>query len=147
MNHDQETDHRTTAMEGAVQNTKDSRGKNTPESSRFLELPDLGCQRSLHSLIEDDLESQENGSFEMARLLRQCEEAVDSDAVTIEAPISHAEVPSEGNSVEPGHPTNSTGCSCDENSNTIKTREKSSTEPTHVSLWKRLFKRFIAIHR
>lgn len=144
MNHDQETDHRTTSMEGAVQNTKDSRGKDTPESSRFLELPDFGCQRSLHSLIEDDLVSQENGSFEMARLLRQCEEAVDSDAITIEAPISHAEVPSEGNSVEPGHPTIST--SCDESTNTIKTGEKSNTKPTHVSLWRRLFKRYTAVH-
>ena len=125
----------------AMHTTRDiQRNDGALGSYSSLELPNLGHQRSLHSLIEDDLESQENGSVEMARLLRQSEEAVESDAVTVEAPAS--EMLHEGTNLEPGHPTNST--SCDEGRHHSKMIEvKSDTKPdAHVGLWQSLSKRF-----
>lgn len=102
----------------------------------FLGLPKLGHQQSLQDLIEDDLQSRDDGSIEMSTLLLRTDGNADSDSATIAAPSSRPpdEVPGpeyrklfkdENNSRSP----DATGSKCTE-------------KPSHQNFWRRLIRRY-----
>lgn len=105
----------------------------------FLGLPKLVHQQSLQDLIEDDLQSRDDGSIEMSTLLLRADGNADSDSATVAAPSSRLpdEVPgSEYRTLlEPRS---------DENSSPSPdvTGSKCTGKPGHPNFWRRLIRRY-----
>lgn len=76
-------------MEAAAQRIeKHSEEVDNGGHGSFLGLPKLGHQQSLQDLIEDDLQSRDDGSIEMSTLLLRTDGNADSDSATVAAPLS-----------------------------------------------------------
>lgn len=105
----------------------------------FLGLPKLGHQQSLQDLIEDDLQSRDDGSIEMSTLLLRTDGNADSDSATVAAPSSRLpdEVPG------PEYRTLLKPRS-DENSSRSPdvTGSKCTGKPSRQKFWRRLIRRY-----
>lgn len=105
----------------------------------FLGLPKLGHQKSLQDLIEDDLQSRDDGSIEMSTLLLRTDGNADSDSATVAAPSSRLpdEVPG------PEYRTLFKPRS-DENSgrSPVVTGSKCTGKPGHQNFWRRVTRRY-----
>lgn len=108
------------------------------EQGQGLTLPRLGHQHSLRDLIEEDLQSRDDVSIEMAGLLRRAKSA-DSDSATIAAQDEGTEVKRR---ILP------TQIDDNERSQNPKVAgSPSGAEPINGRFWKRIIKRYRRLMR
>jgi hypothetical protein len=119
----------------ATRSVEEFQQSETGEPFPTVKLPKLGHQRSLQSLIGEELSSQCHGSLEMAALLMRRDENADSDGATIGAPAS--ETPDE---------RHETPAASTRGHKSIQDQETAylhrDTGFPHASLWRRLFGRY-----
>lgn len=78
------------AMEPASRNSEELQQNDDGGPPLFLGLPELGHQRSLQALIEDDLDFQNEESLEMAAVPLRRDQDSDTVEVSIEMPAGEA---------------------------------------------------------